>query len=174
MNIYIVRHGQVLHNVLRKYSTDDEDLTDIGVAQALELKDKLVGLKYDIIYSSPLLRAKHTANIINSDNKSIIYDDRLKERSPGNLNGQPLSCTNRKEYWNYNTTIQYGTSENMKTFFKRVFSFIDDLKKENYSSVLIVAHSGVSKAFAAYFEGVEDGQFLAHGLKNCGIRKYEI
>ena len=53
----------------------------------------------------------------------------------------------------------------MKTFFNRVFNFLDDLKNKEYNSVLIVAHSGVSKAFSAYFQGINDGKFLEHGLK---------
>ncbi len=34
-------------------------------------------------------------------------------------------------------------------------------------------HSGVSKAFSGYFEGIGDGKFLNRGLKNCEIKKYE-
>ena len=56
----------------------------------------------------------------------------------------------------------------------RVHNFLDDLKKEDYESVLIVAHSGVSKAFNGYFEGIKDGMFLDRGLKNCEIKEYEI
>lgn len=115
MKIYIVRHGQVNHNLLKIYSDKDEDLNDTGVKQAEELKDKILNLDYDIIISSPLTRAKHTANIINSNNKKIIIDDRLKERNPGNLNGQSLQFTNRSEYWNYYSKIEYGTSENIQS-----------------------------------------------------------
>lgn len=82
--------------------------------------------------------------------------------------------TNREEYWNYNTTIKYGTSENIKLFFKRVYNFLDELKTKDYDKVLIVAHSGVSKAFSGYFEGINDGKFLNRGLKNCEIKEYEM
>ena len=82
--------------------------------------------------------------------------------------------TNREEYWNYNTTIKYGTSENIKLFFERVYNFLDELKTKNYNNVLIVAHSGVSKAFSGYFNGINDGKFLNRGLKNCEIKEYEL
>ena len=62
----------------------------------------------------------------------------------------------------------------MKDFFTRVFSFIEDLKKENFQQVLVVLHSGVSKAFSAYFEGIQDGLFLNRGLKNCEIKVYNL
>ena len=173
MKVYIVRHGQVPHNALHQYNTTDEDLTEYGASQAEELKEKIKDMYFDMIISSPLIRAKHTAEII-ADNKEIFYDERIKERSCGSLSGQPLEATNRKEYWNYYTTIQYGTSENIQEFFKRVYNFLDELKTQNYKSVLIVAHSGVSKAFNGYFEGIKDGKFLNRGLKNCEIKEYEL
>jgi broad specificity phosphatase PhoE len=40
MKIYIVRHGQVRSNALNMYNSEDEDLTDKGVEQANELKEK--------------------------------------------------------------------------------------------------------------------------------------
>ena len=174
MKVYIVRHGEVPHNALKQYNNENEDLNENGIRQANELKEKIKNINYDIIISSPLLRAKHTAQIINVNNKKILINDKLKERNPGDLSGKPLTVTNRDEYWNYNTTIKYGTSENIREFFKRIYNFLDDLKKEDYESVLIVAHSGVSKAFNGYFEGIKDGMFLDRGLKNCEIKEYEI
>ena len=52
--------------------------------------------------------------------------------------------------------------------------FLDELKTKNYEQVLIVAHSGVSKAFSGYFEGIKDGKILNRGLKNCEIKEYEL
>lgn len=174
MKVYIVRHGEVPHNALKQYNNENEDLNENGIRQANELKEKIKNINYDIIISSPLLRAKHTAQIINVNNKKILINDKLKERDPGDLSGKPLAVTNRDEYWNYNTTIRYGTSENIREFFKRIYNFLEDLKKEDYESVLIVAHSGVSKAFNGYFEGIKDGMFLDRGLRNCEIKEYEI
>lgn len=174
MIIYLVRHGEVNHNLYDLYNREDEDLNLKGIKQAEELREKIKDISYDFIICSPLLRARHTANIINFENKNIIIDDRLKERDPGSLSGQALETTNREEYWNYYTTIQYGTSENIKDFFNRIFNFLNELKTKNYKNVLIVAHSGVSKAFNGYFNGIDDGKFLNRGLKNCQIKEYEL
>lgn len=111
---------------------------------------------------------------ININNNKIIFDDRLKERSCGDLSGKSLEVTNREEYWNYNTSLQYGTSENIKLFFERVYNFLDELKTKDYKNALIVAHSGVSKAFNGYFNGINEGRFLNRGLKNCEIKEYEL
>lgn len=90
------------------------------------------------------------------------------------LSGKLLTETNREEYWNYYNTIQQGTSENIQDFFKRIYNFLDELKTKDYKNVLVVAHSGVSKAFNGYFEGIQDGKFLNRGLKNCEIKEYEL
>lgn len=174
MKVYIVRHGEVPHNALKQYSTADEDLNELGIKQAESLKNKIKDMQFDIIISSPLIRAKHTADIININKNQIIYDGRIRERSCGDLSGKSLEVTNRDEYWNYNTEIQYGTSENIRDFYDRVYNFLDELKNKDYENVLIVAHSGVSKAFNGYFEGIRDGKFLNRGLKNCEIKEYEL
>lgn len=174
MKIYLVRHGEVPHNAFKVYSNENEDLNDRGIMQAKKLKNIIENLDYDIVISSPLIRTRHTAQIINAKNKTILIDNRLEERNPGDLNGKPISFTNREEYWNYYTKIQYGTSENIQKFFGRVYDFLDELKTKDYERVLIVAHSGVSKAFSGYFEGIKDGKFLNRGLKNCEIKEYEL
>ena len=38
MEVYIVRHGEVPHNAFGIYNGSDEDLTDKGIMQALDLK----------------------------------------------------------------------------------------------------------------------------------------
>jgi len=174
LKVYIVRHGEVNHNLYKIYSNENEDLNETGINQALLLKEQIKNIEYDIIISSPLLRTIHTSQIINFKNKEIIIDERLEERNPGSLSGKSLEITNREEYWNYYTDIQYGTSENIQEFFKRVYDFLDELKTKDYKKVLIVGHSGISKAFNGYFEGIQDGKFLDRGLKNCEIKEYEL
>lgn len=70
----------------------------------------------------------HTAEIIVANKYNIIIDNRIEERSCGDLSGKLLTETNREEYWNYYTTIQQGTSENIQDFFKRIYNFLDELK----------------------------------------------
>ena len=56
---------------------------------------------------------------------------------------------------------------------ENAITYLDELKKKDYKSVLIVAHSGVSKAFYIYFNGIpEDGKLLNLGLKNGEVKEY--
>ena len=86
MKIYLVRHGQTDSNLKKVYDNVelDEDINENGIKQAEELRNKIMNIKFDIIYSSQLKRAIHTANIINYNNNKIIIDKRLEERNTGN------------------------------------------------------------------------------------------
>ncbi|MCX4364687.1 MAG: phosphoglycerate mutase family protein [Bacilli bacterium] len=174
MRVYIVRHGEVSSNVEKVYNRVDDYLNENGINQAKALGEKMRAIDYDVIISSPLIRAKETSQIINFKNKDILYDARLSERDAGSFKGKSLDLTNRDEYWNYNTELVQGDEENIRDFFKRVWSFLDELKSQNYESVVISCHSGVSKAIRAYFEGLEDGFFLNKGLKNGEISLYNF
>ena len=169
MKVYITRHGQIMSNVLKKHTNPFEDLTELGIKQAKELSKIIKNINFDIIYVSPYLRAVHTAEILNTDNTKIIIDERLRERNCGKLSGQPVEDNAyRMDYWNYYSIKNHGNAENIKDFFERVFIFLEELKTKNYDKVLIVTHSGVSKAFYGYFNGIpEDGSFFDLGLKNC-------
>lgn len=175
MKVYIVRHGQTPSNLAGVYNLIEEDLNENGIEQAKELGEKIKDLEYDVIFCSPLKRTVHTANIINHKGKEIIYDERLVERKHGKLSGMSWSTVDREKHWNYYNKEKYHDEESVPELFERVHNFLNELKEKNYKSVLIVAHSGVSKAFYGYFKGIpKDGEFLKLGLKNGEIAEYEL
>ncbi len=173
MKIYLVRHGQTDSNAQKIYNFADEDINAQGIAQATALRPQVAQLKFDAVISSPLLRARHTAEII-TDNASMTFDARIRERDLGDLTGRPLDCTDRDDYWDYNSATRYGTSESVRELCARVAEFLDELKCKDYSAVLIVAHRGVSRAFSVYFDGVQDGKLMNRGLANCAVKEYEL
>lgn len=175
MKVYIVRHGQTDSNLAGVYNLLEEDLNENGINQAKVLSEKIKDLDYEIIYCSPLKRTIHTANIINRHNKKIIFDERLVERKHGKLAGMPWNTVDREKHWNYYNQEKYADEESVPELFERVHEFLEELKTKKHESVLVVAHSGVSKAFYAYFKGIpEDGKFLNLGLKNGEIAEYEF
>ena len=50
MKVYIVRHGQTTTNALGYHQLEDDDLTELGIKQAEELRDKIKDKKFDIIH----------------------------------------------------------------------------------------------------------------------------
>ena len=81
MNLYVVRHGSTLMNE-QDYiqGSINISLSDQGIKQANDLKEKVKDVSFDICISSPLKRTIETANIIVDDKYKIVTDDRLLER----------------------------------------------------------------------------------------------
>ncbi|MDO8590080.1 MAG: class I tRNA ligase family protein [bacterium] len=75
---FVMRHGEAesnAKNVLDLVGDPDNHLTDKGKKEA----EKINGTKFDLIFSSPFLRARETAEIIAKD---FIQDERLRETGP--------------------------------------------------------------------------------------------
>ena len=86
--LILVRHGQTEMNAEGLYFGKlNPPLNDLGINQAYEAKNKLLNIDYDKIYSSPLERAKQTAEICNYLDKDIIFDSNLEEINFGIFEG---------------------------------------------------------------------------------------
>merc|ERR1711953_656608 len=89
--VYLVRHGRTQQNELGilQGAGIDSDLNETGRAQCNQLKGK-IPLENSLVFSSPLKRAKQTAEIITDGKCEIIFDQLLKERDFGPLEGKVL------------------------------------------------------------------------------------
>ena len=68
--IYVVRHGQTDWNLEGRFQGRiDIPLNEKGKSQAKKTKEKLEGIKFDKVFSSPLKRALETAKIITEKKK---------------------------------------------------------------------------------------------------------
>lgn len=176
--IYFTRHGQTDWNVQKKVmGRCDEPLNEKGREQAKQTKELLSTIDFDLIICSPLLRAKETAQIINSDrNIKIEYDDRIIERDFGELEGLETKDFDFDGFWNYYKNNMYNRAENIQEFFKRIYAFLDDIStKFADKNILIVAHGGVSIPFNCYFfNNIPEGSLVEAGLvlENCQVASY--
>lgn len=142
--IYFVRHGQTEYNLKKLYMGSlDIPLNSTGVSQAENFAIIARDLDIDLIVSSDLIRAKETAQIIsNHIKKPIIYNNLLRERSLGKLEGRP------KEQ---NINISLFDIESDHAFKKRIYLslfFINGMV--GYRNILIVSHSHVFKVISQY------------------------
>ncbi|MRH44972.1 histidine phosphatase family protein [Aquibacillus halophilus] len=139
--ICLVRHGQTDWNYLGKIQgMTDVPLNDVGRRQAEECREYVNSQDWDFIISSPLKRAKETAEIINKDlNLQIIEMEEFKERSFGIAEGLTLE----------ERTIQfpegdYPGQESKQDLVERVMSGIDTINRSYPGKkVLLVAHGAV-------------------------------
>ncbi|AGX04722.1 MULTISPECIES: histidine phosphatase family protein [Bacillaceae] len=87
--ICLVRHGQTDWNAEgRIQGRTDIELNEMGVRQAAACRDHLANENWDIIISSPLQRARQTAEIINQNiQKPLVLMEEFIERSFGRAEG---------------------------------------------------------------------------------------
>ena len=138
MLLYIVRHGDP------DYSTDS--LTQRGKLQAEAVGKRIFEAKVDKIFSSPMGRAKQTAEIINKTTLvSIIKMEEFMERGYGDAEGMTL-----EERMSKFPDHVYPNQENRLELNKRV---IDGIEKINHrykgKNILLVAHGAVINAILA-------------------------
>ena len=94
MFIYLVRHGQTdWNNERRMQGHKNIPMNEVGIQQINDLADRIVetGLRFDRLISSPLDRARKSAEIITEKtgfNGDIEIDDDFIERSNGLLEGE--------------------------------------------------------------------------------------
>lgn len=90
---YIVRHGQTLLNSLnRAQGWADSPLTETGRQMAADIGQRLKGIDFDTVYTSDMLRAVQTAEmILEAGGKSgvmIEKDARLREWCLGSMEAE--------------------------------------------------------------------------------------
>lgn len=88
-NLFLVRHGRTDWNALGRFQGRIErPLDEVGIEQAEEVARRLADLEIDAIYSSDMLRARQTADIIAKHHDlPIVFVPDLKEGSYGPIDG---------------------------------------------------------------------------------------
>jgi probable phosphoglycerate mutase len=88
-----VRHGVTDWNRQRRFQgLTDIPLNDEGIAQAQAAAGRLRDVGFDIVVSSPLIRAMQTAEIIGAaSGKPVAVDAGLIECDFGSFEGRPIS-----------------------------------------------------------------------------------
>lgn len=142
---YFTRHGESQANVDRVFAGNSESpLTEKGKADATDEAKRLAQgkVEYDLIISSPLERAKDTANIIAVElgypTARIVTNELLAERSFGDLVGKRWDSIPDEA----SDLIVTAGGESVTDFASRVqrgLNVIVDLAKDK-ASVLIVGH----------------------------------
>lgn len=157
VKICLLRHGETAYNAEgNKYcGRTDIDLTEKGLSQAKRMNELLRDYNFDAIFSSPLHRAKLTAQIASGRPEDVMTDDRLIEvdfglwegRTPEEFQAEdPESWNNWLNDPENNKAGRRG--ESAREVLQRLNSFYQDILK-NYDgkTILIVGHNGVNRFF---------------------------
>lgn len=141
--IYFV-HGTTYDNSSEKCSGWKQvKLNDLGKTQALNLGKINADVKFDVIFTSDLIRAVESADIA-FPNVPKIQDKRLRECNYGDLDGKDKHLIVYEEH----IDKPFLNGEALKDVEKRIRSFIADVSK-NYKgkTIGIVAHRAPQLAF---------------------------
>jgi len=133
-------HGTIKDNEKKINSGwSDVELSELGLQQAVNLKDKIRDKHFDVVFCSDLKRAVNSAKLIFGDEIETIPDARLRECNYGKYNAGPSKIVEPMQEENIIKKFSEGESyEDVKV---RIGDFLNFLK-ENYDGkqVAIVAH----------------------------------
>jgi probable phosphoglycerate mutase len=174
--IYFVRHGECGANVKGVFAgqADDSPLTSKGREQAVAVGKRLKnnGLKLDRIITSPLQRARETAEIIAEvvglEKDEIEADAGIAEYDMGSLSGTPVRVLASFE------EACPPDAENIMDFQSRVMGLVERLEGSS-KNILLVSHAGVGRVIEGTWLGMNPKEFYtlpgyANGcLKALGV-----
>ena len=154
--IIFLRHGQAKNNTERILAgrTEGVPLTEIGIKQAEETAELLKHMNISTIYSSPIERAKHTAEIAGKYNSlDVTIDDRLNELDMGKFTGMPYDDIFKShgnvfmKFYNGELEIAHNGVETFSNVKKRVLEIVEHvIEKHPDENVLLVTHMDPIKA----------------------------
>jgi isoleucyl-tRNA synthetase len=186
---FVVRHGEAESNVLDILSSNPKTvnhLTKNGQKDAATVAKSLKNEKIDIIYSSPFMRTKETAEIIAENigysKDKIVYDNRLHEVSVGVLDGKPdaeYQAFFESREAKFSKTPKGG--ENYTMVKNRMTEFLYDRDAENEGkNILIISHNTPIFLMFAGAYGYDEKQATAMRIpgtpfiKNCEIKELDF
>jgi len=154
--IIFLRHGQAKNNTDRILAgrTEGIPLTDTGIKQAEHTAQLLEHMNVSAIYSSPIQRAKHTAEIVGKHNSlDVTIDDRLIELDMGKFTRMPYDEIFNShgnvfmKFYNGELEIAHNGVETFSEVKKRVLGIVDDvIQNHPDENVVLVTHMDPIKA----------------------------
>jgi len=162
---WLIRHGQTDWNLSGRWqgqSPDAPALNDTGRVQALAIHDQLPRTDFSAVYSSDLLRARQTAELIAEPlGLTVILDPRLREINLGAWEGMlsgdieaqyPLELERRKQD-PLHAPAPKGESP-LEVAERVIASAYEVADKHAGSSILIVSHGVVLAIMICYAQGI--------------------
>ncbi len=180
-SLVLVRHGQSEWNEKNLFTGwKDPDLTDKGEKEALIAGRalKASGYKFDIMFTSVLLRAKRTGSIILQqmvqEDIKIVENEALNERNYGDLQGLNKNETIKKygekqvQLWRRSYDDCPPGGESLKDTCDRVIPYYNKhilpvLEKGHH--VLLVAHGNSLRALIKEIELLSKEQIVEVEIK---------
>ncbi len=184
--LVIVRHGQSVWNKENKFTGwVDVDLAERGVKEANEAGIKLKDYKFDAAFSSVLLRANRTLDIILDQmvqkDIPITKNQALNERMYGDLQGKNKAEVaaefgdEQVHIWRRSFDVPPPGGESLKDTLERVIPYFESeivpLLKAG-KNIIITAHGNSLRALIMRLEGMNPEQILEVEIPTGAPKEY--
>ena len=189
MKLYIVRHGETDWNKSRRVQGfSDIPLNDYGIYLAGETAKGLRDVGFDLAYTSPLIRAKKTAEVIlGSRETPLIEDAAIKEMGFGVYEGMCISgeakARESAEFNKFFTDtahfIPARGGESVEGLLARTGAFLQELcasEENKEKTILLSTHGAAMTALVNHVKGnLETADFWKEGVPpNCAVTLVEV
>jgi len=159
--IYLLRHGEIDRKYEKCYIGQiDVPLSPVGLRQAELWKEKLSQVCFDVVYSSDLIRAVETAEIVSGLNRSDLQvEPNLREIDLGEWDGVPMQKIRAqfpvawKDRGKQIATFRTPDGESFQDLHDRVVPMFEGIAVNQKGHVLIVAHAGVLRVILCHAMG---------------------
>jgi len=156
--IYFV-HGTTYDNASEKCSGWKQvELNDLGIQQAKDLRKQTNNLKFDVLFTSDLIRAVDSANLAWPE-LDKIQDKRLRECNYGDYDGESKDLVIYEEHINK----PFPNGESLKDVENRIADFIKYVKQEYAGkTIAVVAHRAPQLALEVLTKNITWEEALAN------------
>jgi len=174
--IYLTRHGETEWNEKKLIQgLSDIPLNKNGEFQAKQLRKEFKDTNFSAVFSSDLLRAKNSAEIIISEKKlKVVTTKTLRERFFGRFEGKPLGVLRKtigevmlvsKER---QKELNLFDVENDEDIISRLIPLMKKVASKYLGkNVLMITHGGLIRAFLGYVN-FKIPEYSDRPMKNAG------
>jgi broad specificity phosphatase PhoE len=154
VNLYLIRHGETAHNRDgRGLGRDDVPLTPFGELQASALGGRLAAVPLDRVFSSPLGRARQTAEaLIGGRGIPVEIRHELIEMDVGESDGLTILEVQERfpqflAAWRSEScaAVKMPGGESLADVAERLGPFLTELRETPAQAVAVVSHNFVIK-----------------------------
>jgi broad specificity phosphatase PhoE len=179
----LVRHGETDWNRDNRFQGHaDPPLNDRGREQARELASRLAGERVDAVYTSPLRRARETAEIIGAALVlPVAAHEGLREVDVGEWQGLTRDEIAARYPGAFARWLAYGhgweEGETYEEMAVRALAAVRDISAVHPGGRLaVVTHGGPVRAVLAHSEGMTHAEARRRGgvIANCGVASFAV
>ena len=185
--LVLVRHGQSLWNLQNRFTGwVDVPLTATGEDEARRAGERLRGQRFDVAYTSALVRAQETLRLIletSGIDVPVIRDAKLNERDYGGLAGLDKSATAERygaeqvHIWRRSFDVAPPGGESLADTAARTLPFFERTVLEDVRAgrdVLVVAHGNSNRSIVMRLDGLDEESVTSLELATGVPLVYEL